>query len=40
MGRVLTERRSTNGVVKTTSYTYNLDGSLATATYPTGRTIT
>jgi RHS repeat-associated protein len=40
MGRVLTERRSTNAVIKTTSYTYNLDGSLATATYPTGRTIT
>jgi len=39
-GRILTERRSTNAVIKTTSYTYNLDGSLATATYPSGRTIT
>ncbi len=40
MGRVLTEKRQTNSVVKTTSYTYNLDGSLATITYPSGRVIT
>src|SRR5271154_6962237 len=39
MGRVLTDRRSTNGVVKTTSYTYNLDGSLASLTYPSGKTV-
>jgi len=40
MGRVLTEKRTTNGVTKTTGYTYNLDGSLATVTYPSGRVIT
>jgi RHS repeat-associated protein len=40
MGRVLTERRSTNSVIKTTGYTYNLDGSLASVTYPSGKTIT
>jgi len=40
MGRVLSDRRTTNGVTKTTSYTYNLDGSLATLTYPSGRVIT
>jgi RHS repeat-associated protein len=39
-GRVLTERRNTNGVTKDTIYTYNLDGSLATATYPSGRILT
>ncbi len=40
MGRQLTDRRSTNGVSKNTSYPYNLDGSVATAAYPSGRTIT
>ena len=40
MGRVLIEKRITNGLTKTTSYTYNLDGSLATITYPSGRVIT
>ena len=40
MGRETVEQRTTNGVTKTTSYSYNLDGSLATLTYPTGRTIT
>ncbi|MGH9891034.1 MAG: hypothetical protein ACREA0_03425, partial [bacterium] len=40
MGRVLTSRRTTNGVTKDFSYTYNLDGSVATLTYPTGSTIT
>ncbi len=40
MGREWGEQRTTNGVPKTTGYTYNLDGSLATLTYPSGRTIT
>ena len=40
MGRELSEQRNTSGVVKNTSYTYNVDGSLATLTYPTGRTVT
>jgi RHS repeat-associated protein len=40
MGRVLTDRRTTNAVTKSTAYTYNLDGSLATLTYPSGRVIT
>ena len=40
MGRVAREQRVTNGVTKTTSYTYYLDGSIATIVYPTGRTIT
>jgi len=39
MGRVAREQRITNGVTKTTSYTYNLDGSVATVVYPSGRTI-
>src|SRR5262249_28446487 len=40
MGRPLADRRTTNSVSKTTSYTYNLDGSLATLAYPSGRTVT
>lgn len=40
MGRVLFEKRTTNAITKTTSYTYNFDGSLATITYPSGRVIT
>ena len=40
MGRELTEQRVTNSVTKNTVYTYNLDGSLATLTYPSGRVIT
>jgi len=39
MGRVLTGRRTTNGLSKNTSYTYNLDGSVGTVTYPSGRVI-
>jgi len=42
MGRVQTERRTingTSGVTQNISYTYNLDGSLATVTYPSGRVI-
>lgn len=40
MGRVIKEQRTTNSVTKTTSFTYNLDGSVATMTYPSGRIIT
>ena len=40
MGRALADRRTTNSVTKTTSYTYNLDGSPAMLTYPSNRTIT
>lgn len=40
MGRPLADSRATNGVTKTTSYAYNLDGSLASLTYPSGRAIT
>jgi RHS repeat-associated protein len=39
MGRPLTDARATNSVTKSTAYTYNLDGSLATLTYASGRTI-
>jgi len=40
MGRPLEDQRTTNSVTKTTSYIYNYDGTLATLTYPLGRTIT
>jgi RHS repeat-associated protein len=40
MGREWGEQRTTSGAIKATSYTYNLDGSLATLTYPSGRLIT
>ena len=40
MGRELTHQRVTNAITKNTSYTYNLDGSLATLVYPSGRAIT
>ncbi|MGH9356598.1 MAG: hypothetical protein ACRD10_10760, partial [Terriglobia bacterium] len=40
MGRVATDQRSTNGVAKTMSYSYNLDGTLKTLTYPSGRVMT
>lgn len=39
-GRVLVERRRISGITKNISYTYNLDGSLASLTYPTGRMVT
>jgi RHS repeat-associated protein len=39
-GLVLTESRTIAAQVKTISYTYNQDGSLATLTYPSGRIIT
>jgi len=41
MGRAVTEKRLLNtSITKTIGYTYNLDGSLATLLYPSGRTIT
>ena len=39
MGRVVADERKTNGVTKTTSYAYNLDGTLKTLTYPSGRVL-
>jgi RHS repeat-associated protein len=40
MGREWGEKRTTNGLTKTTGYTYDLSGDLATLTYPSGRTVT
>lgn len=40
MGRELLEQRTTNSITKSTTYTYDLAGDLATLTYPSGRTIT
>jgi len=40
IGRVEAQSRTTNGVTKTTSYTYNLDSSIAAMTYPSGRVVT
>ncbi len=40
MGRPLADQRSTNGATKATTYSYNLDGSVASLTYPSGRIIT
>jgi len=39
-GNALTIRRTTNAVTKDTNYTFNLDGSIASVTYPaSGRTV-
>jgi len=42
MGRVLADQRTTNGITKSTIYTYvpYVDGSINTITYPSGRVIT
>jgi RHS repeat-associated protein len=40
LGRVLRDRRTTNSKTLNTDFTYNLDGSIATEIYPSGRTIT
>jgi YD repeat-containing protein len=40
MGRIASEQRTIAGVSKSMSYSYNLDGSLSTATYPSGAVIT
>jgi RHS repeat-associated protein len=39
-GRIVTEKRTIGTVTKTTSYSYNEDGSIASVTYPSGRVIT
>lgn len=39
-GNVVTKQRTTNAVTQTFTYTHNLDGSVATITYPSNRTIT
>jgi RHS repeat-associated protein len=38
-GRVITEKRTIAGITKTISYSYNLDGSPATITYPSGKQV-
>ncbi len=38
-GRALTERRTISGFTKSIGYTYSLDGSLASLTYPSGRVV-
>lgn len=40
MGRELTVARTTNSATKSTTYSYNYDGSIASLTYPTGNIIT
>jgi RHS repeat-associated protein len=40
VGRILSESRTIASRNKLTTYTFNLDGSLATLTYPTGRVLT
>jgi RHS repeat-associated protein len=40
MGRESAEQRTSNGYTKTTGYIYDLNGDLATLTYPSGRVIT
>ncbi len=40
MGRTVVQSRTTNSITKTTKYTYNLDSSAATLTYPSGRVMT
>jgi RHS repeat-associated protein len=39
MGRIVAEERTIGTVTKTASYSYNLDGSLASITYPSGRVL-
>jgi RHS repeat-associated protein len=40
MGREWAEQRTVGSITKSTTYTYDLAGDLATLTYPSGRTIT
>jgi RHS repeat-associated protein len=40
LGRMTSETRPIAGISKSTSYTYNLDGSVKTLTYPSGRVVT
>jgi len=39
VGHIITERRTNGAVTDNTSYTYNVDGSTAPITYPSGRVI-
>jgi RHS repeat-associated protein len=39
MGRIVAEERTISSVTKTISYGYNLDGSRASITYPSGRVV-
>lgn len=38
-GQIVTERRNTNSVTKSTSYAYNFHGGVTSITYPSGRTV-
>ena len=38
-GHIVTEKRTINGATMATSYSYNVDGSTASITYPSGRII-
>jgi len=40
LGHALTEQRTIAGITKTISYSYNLDASVATVTYPSTKTVT
>ncbi len=40
MGRILTRQQTISTVTKSIGYSYNLDGSVATVTYPSGRVYT
>ena len=40
LGRMASEGRTIAGVTRNMSYAYNLDGSVATMTYPSGAVIT
>ena len=40
VGNALTEKRTTNSVTDSFAYTYNLDSTVATVGYPSGRIIT
>src|SRR5205807_7890037 len=40
LGRVSSEQRTLAGVTKSMGYTYNLDGSVAAVTYPSGAVLT
>lgn len=40
LGRIATRRQTIGSLAKNTGYSYNLDGSMATITYPSGRTYT
>ena len=39
VGRVVTEQKTIAGITKTILYSYNLDGSVASITYPSGRKV-